>query len=135
MLATLLDASASLGVGVADANGLLVEAHGLHDGCLPEAVAAHLSHSRSSALETLLNDTLEEQILLGERYCFYLRWLPERPYFAYVMTRREAARSGLRHSLKGAVADLGLSFGARSAPPLRERLEQPRQFLRDALVR
>jgi hypothetical protein len=133
-LAILLDKSAALGVGLVDAHGLLLAAQGLHGGQQASAVAALLAAAQPSGLEELLSDAFSEQVVLGERYCFYLHWLPARNHFLYAMAERERAHGRVRQALKDALGEVVEGL-APSAVAEGQRLKEPRQFPRGTLVR
>ena len=133
-----LDLTGSLGVGVADTNGFLVQGAGGHAGIAPEKVAASLACATPALLASLGGDTLNETILIGEKHCFYARWLSNGRYFAYIMTQDKTSGGKVRyalHELTEKVEGMLSHPGTGLRPTLRERLEQPRQFPGAGLVR
>ena len=138
-LNALLNETASLGVGVGDTSGLLIQSSGLHAALAPDQVAAHLSQHEPLKFEQLSEDSLVEAVLIGQRYCFYLRWLTGGAYFVYVMTEAKAKGGEVRYALKKAETVFARALGLPAAEGLTdaagERLEQPRKFLSDPLVR
>ena len=134
----LLDRTGSLGAGVVDFSGLAVHTSGLHGGLDPQAIAAHLPCLHGGFFAALLEDTLVEDVLIGERYSFYLRRLSGHTFFMYIMTEDKTSggtlRYALRHSEEAVVKALCLTETALSAAT-NERLEQPREFLSERLVR
>lgn len=133
LLTSLLDTTGGLGVGVVDGNGLLVQSCGLHGDESTERVAAYLSADQAQRMTDLLADTLLESVLVGQRYCFYLRWLAVPPYLAYVMTE-STGKSGVRTELRNCSREVSALI-SNSGRPTRERLEQPRQFIGSRLIR
>lgn len=133
-LRTLLDGSAGLGAGLVDSSGLLVAACGLHDGHDAAALSALLAARWPQRLAALLGDEgVCEDVVLLQRYGFCLHWLAD-GHLVYLMTRREQALSGARRHLQRTAAELS-DLSAASGVAQRERLEQPRQFPRNALLR
>lgn len=133
-LRTLLDSSAGLGAGLVDSSGLLIAACGLHDGQDAEALSALLAARWPQRLTGLLGDEGPgEEVVLLARYGFCLHWLAN-GHLVYLMTRREQALSGARRHLQRAALEL-TDLGAASGVAPRQRLEQPRQFPRDELLR
>ena len=138
LLTSLLDTTGSLGVGVVDGNGLLVQSCGLHGDQSAEKVAACLSTSQAVGMTTLLDDTLLESLWVGQRYCFHLRWLAlrlsVRPYLVYAMTENAGKGGAVRAELRSCSAELSTLF-SDSSSATRQRLEQPRQFVSRRLIR
>lgn len=133
-LTSLLDLSGGLGVGVVDGNGLLVQGCGRHGDQAADKVAAYLGASQAVGTSPLLEDALLESLLVGRRYCFYLKWLAVRPYLVYVMTENTRGGSSVRTELRKCSAELS-SLLTHSGGARRERLEQPRQFVSSRLIR
>ena len=136
ILTSLLDKTGSLGAGLADTNGLLLQSCGLHGGTQADEVAAHLL-GNAPTLTPLVEDRLVESILIGERYCFYLRWLENGQHFLYVMTLDRGNGGVVRYTLREAAQELTAIFGGNqgSGGATRQRLEQPRKFPSGGLVR
>ena len=135
ILTSLLDKTGSLGVGLADTNGLLLQSCGLHGGTQADEVAAHLL-GNAPTLTPLVEDRLVESILIGEKYCFYLRWLEHGKHFLYTMTLDRGNGGIIRYSLREAAQELAPVFGTQaSSSAARQRLEQPRKFPGGKLVR
>ena len=135
ILTSLLDKTGSLGVGLADTNGLLLQSCGRHGGTQADEVAAHLL-GNAPTLTPLVEDRLVESILIGEKYCFYLRWLEHGKHFLYTMTLDRGNGGIIRYSLREADQELAPVFGTQaSSGAARQRLEQPRKFPRGKLVR
>lgn len=134
LLTSLLDTTGGLGVGVVDGNGLLVQGCGLHGDESAERVAAYLSADQAPRMAQLLDDTLLESVLVGQRYCFYLRWLAVPPYLAYVMTENTGKAGSVRAELRSYSREVSALI-SNSGRPTRERLEQPRQFIGSRLIR
>lgn len=128
-LRTLLDASGGLGVGLVDANGLLVHSEGEHAGLVAGVVAAELATlwgRRFSGLERALQDDFAEQIVIGERHAIFTLLLPSR-YLFYVLVAREP-QGRIRPLLQEAAAQLTTLLRGGLVEATRQRLEQPRQF-------
>jgi hypothetical protein len=136
LFASLLDTTKSLGAGLVDANGFLLESHGPHAGHDPNELVLLVPQGRTSLLERYLSDTTYEHILVGEKFSFYLRYFIDKSYFVYAMTDAKTSGGPVRYELQ----QLALSMhdileDDTLLSPLRQRLEQPRQFLRKTLVR
>lgn len=125
VLQALLDRSGALGVGLVDRQGLLLESCGAHDGQRPEAIAALLCHPPFE-LAALLEDVVSEQVWIGQRYSFYLRYLSS--HRLYAMSWARAAGGPIRQQLQRAAQALGGALEPSLGAPARQRLEQPRQF-------
>ena len=134
LLTSLLDTTGSLGVGVVDGNGLLVQGCGLHGDQSAEKVAAYLGTGQAASMTTVLDDTLLESLLVGQRYRFYVHWLAVRPYLAYIMTENTSKAGAVRAELRSCGGELSALFSS-SGRSARERLKQPRQFVSSRLVR
>lgn len=136
ILATVLDETDCLGVGVVDGSGLLVERAGEHHGMAAEAMAATLVLPPSPVLEAHTGDSFDEQVLIGKRYTFIVWWFLERRFFVYAMLASATPVGPVRYALHGALRDLDRLFrdqGLLSSP--RQRLEEPRKFTNDDLLR
>jgi hypothetical protein len=131
MFASLLDTTKSLGSGLVDANGFLIEFHGPHAGHDPNELILLIPQGRTNLLERYLSDTTSEHILIGEKFSFYLRYFPDKSHFVYAMTDGKTSYElqQLSLSMQAILNDDTL------LSPLRQRLEQPRQLLRKTLVR
>jgi hypothetical protein len=136
LFASLLDTTKSLGSGLVDANGFLIEFHGPHAGHDPNELILLVPQGRTNPLERYLSDTTSEHILIGEKFSFYLRYFPDKSYFVYAMTDGRTSGGPVRYELQQ------LSFSMQAIlndnallSPLRQRLEQPSQALRKTLVR
>ena len=128
LLETLLNRSESLGVGLVDANGLLVEACGFHDGKDANELAVHLPYANPAGFELFLEERWVEHIMVGVFFNLYVRWLPNYKHLVYCMTPTVGVSGGpVRYALKNTCEDIAELFDILDMP-LRERLEQPRQF-------
>lgn len=134
LLQLLLDSAQGLGAGLMDKNGFLLDSCGAHDSHNPAAIGAFLSHHRLTPLEVSLGDAVTEQVWIGQRYSFYLYWL-EGDKLLYVMAKATAPGGPIRQALRQTAASLSGLGAPVSGAPLRERLEQPRQFVSDILIR
>jgi hypothetical protein len=136
LFAALLDTTKSLGTGLVDVNGFLLEFHGPHAGRNPNELILLVPQGRSSSLERYLSDTTSEHILVGEKYSFYLRYFTDKSYFVYAMTDAKTSGGPVRYELQQLSLSLqNIMKDDTLLSPLRQRLEQPRQFLRKTLVR
>ncbi len=136
LLTSLQDGTGSLGVGVADANGLLIQSQGEHGGIDAGKIAAHLAARRGTSLEQLVGDPVEEHITVGRTFTFVVRWFLDHGYFIYAMTHREIRGGPVRHGIKTTAERLERWFDGRGLLlTKRERLEEPRKFSRDRLIR
>jgi hypothetical protein len=136
LLQSLLDSSRGLGAGLVDRHGFLLESCGAHDAHDSVAIGAFLSHHRLAPLEMSLTDTVSEQVWIGNRYSFYMHWLGDGTKLLYVMAPARAPGGPIRQALRQAGTALENSLEPPvSGTPLRERLEQPRQFVSDILIR
>ncbi|MGL4609476.1 MAG: hypothetical protein ACRCYY_07290 [Trueperaceae bacterium] len=135
LFASLLDTTKSLGAGLVDANGFLIEFHGPHAGRDPNELILLVPQGRTSALELYLADMTHEHILIGEKFSFYLRYFPDKSYFVYAMTNAKTSGGPVRYELQQLSATMQNILQDDSLMPRRERLEQPNQSLRKTLIR
>lgn len=127
-LEDLLNRSQSLGVGLVDANGLLIECCGEHDGKEPVELAVHLPYAKPGSFELFLEERWVEHILVGVFFNLYLRWLPGYTHLVYCMTPTVGVSGGpVRFALKQSAEELAAQLNMLDAP-LSQRLEQPRKF-------
>jgi hypothetical protein len=136
LFASLLDTTKSLGAGLVDANGFLLESHGPHAGYDPNELILLVPQGRTNLLERYLSDIILEHIFVGERFSFYLRYFTDKSYFVYAMTDGKTSGGPVRYELQQLSLSMHKILKDDSLfSPLRERLEQPRQLLRKTLVR
>jgi hypothetical protein len=136
LFASLLDSTKSLGAGLVDTNGFLLESHGPHAGRNPNELILLVPQGRTSSLERYLSDTTNEHILIGEKYSFYLRYFPDKTYFVYAMADSKTSGGPVRYELQQLSLSMQKILSDNTLlSPLRQRLEQPRQSLRKTLVR
>lgn len=135
LFAALLDITKSLGAGLVDANGFLLESHGPHAGRNPNELILLIPQGRSNALERYLSDNTHEHILIGDKFSFYLRYFPNKSYFVYAMTDSKTSGGPVRYELQQLALSMQKILRDDSLMPRRERLEQPHQSLRKTLVR
>jgi hypothetical protein len=135
LFAALLDTTKSLGAGLVDTNGFLLESHGPHAGRDPNEIILLVPQGRTHALERYLTDTTNEHILIGEKYSFYLRYFPDKRYFVYAMAESKTSGGPVRYELQQLSVSMQNILRDDSLTPRRERLEQTRQLLRKTLVR
>jgi hypothetical protein len=135
LFAALLDTTRSLGAGLVDANGFLLESHGPHAGRDPNELILLVPQGRSLALERYLTDTTNEHILIGEKFSFYLRYFPDKRYFVYAMTEAKTSGGPVRYELQQLSLSMQKILKGDLLVPRRERLEQPSKSLRKTLIR
>jgi hypothetical protein len=135
LFAALLDTTKSLGAGLVDVNGFLLESHGPHAGRDPNEIILLVPQGRTGALERYLGDKTNEHILVGDKFCFYLRYFPDKSYFVYAMTDGKTSGGPVRYELQQLAISMQKILRDDSLMPRRERLEQPHQHLRKTLVR
>gem|GEM_PF-5382935 len=136
LLCKLLDETDSLGVGAVDANGLVIQCQGAHAALDSTRIAAHLAHRIATGLEELTGDPFDEQILVGRRYTFMVRWFLDRRFFLYAMTHRGTRGGPVRFGIRIAVEALEEQFsGDGLFLAMHQRLEEPRKFPSSRLIR
>ncbi len=136
LFAALLDTTKSLGAGLVDANGFVLEAHGPHAGKDPNELILLVPQGRTTALESYLSDTTNEHILVGVKYSFYLRYFTDKSFFVYAMTEAKTSGGPVRYELQELARSLHKLLKDDSLlSPLRQRLEQPSKSLRKTLIR
>jgi hypothetical protein len=132
----LLDTTKSLGAGLVDNNGFLLEAHGPHGGKNPNELILLVPQGRTTFLERYLGDNTNEHILVGEKFSFYLRYFPDKSYFVYAMTEGKTSGGPVRYELQQlSLAMQKILRDDSLLAPLSQRLEQPSKSLRKTLVR
>jgi hypothetical protein len=136
LFAAMLDTTKSLGAGLVDVNGFLLESHGPHAGRDPNELILLIPQGRSSALERYLGDSTNEHILIGEKFSFYLRYFPDKSYFIYAMTEAKTSGGPVRYELQQLSLSMQKILKDDSLlAPLSQRLEQPGKSLRKTLIR
>jgi hypothetical protein len=136
LFAALLDITKSLGAGLVDNNGFLLEAHGPHAGKDPNEIILLVPQGRTGALERYLSDNTNEHILIGEKFSFYLRYFPDKTYFVYAMAASKTSGGPVRYELQQlSVAMQKILKDDSLLAPLSQRLEQPSKSLRKTLIR
>ncbi len=135
LFAALLDITKSLGAGLVDVNGFLLESHGPHGGRDPNELILLVPQGRTGALERYLSDHTNEHILIGEKFSFYLRYFPDKSYFVYAMVESKTSGGPVRYELQQLSLSMQKILKDDSLMPRRERLEQPSKSLRKTLIR
>jgi hypothetical protein len=135
LFAALLDTTKSLGAGLVDTNGFLLESHGPHAGKDPNELILLVPQGRTGFLERYLGDKTNEHIIVGEKFSFYLRYFPDKSYFIYAMTDGKTSGGPVRYELQQLASSMQKILQETSLMPRRERLEQPSKSLRKTLIR
>jgi hypothetical protein len=135
----LLDRSETLGVGLVDPHGFLVQSAGEHGGYACVTLAANtrtISNRMTPILTDVLSEPLREQIILCESYTLYLLTLEESDYLLYALAKPNVPGGRVRLALRESATALApvLAGQALTRSP-GQRLEQPRQFRRLSLTR
>lgn len=128
-----LDESGSLAIGLIDPSGLLIHSAGAHDGHNPEKIAALFAniHYGIPTVESLLGDTLDDHIIIGER--LHIHFYRLRTYTLYAFALRQPnstsarVRAALRKLQEG-LQPLLFSDGLMSVTPASYGIQQPQQF-------
>ena len=129
ILSSLHDVTLSLGVGLVDKNGLLIESCGQHAAFDPHMIAAVVSQPPSIPFTSLLGDELEEYVVIGQKYSFFVLCLTYSQTTVYAMTERKVNGGTVRYELRRATSDLKtLLHTEKLMLPVSKRLKQPRQF-------
>jgi hypothetical protein len=130
-----LDSSHSLGVGWFDTQGFLIHAHGPHQGFKPEELVLHFPRQDVLGLESFVQDLPVEYVLIGQKYSFYIRFLPQYNYLVYAMVASDKSGGKVRFALRELAEALQNVMHDSLFVAVRQRLEQPRQFLGGSLIR
>ena len=130
-----LDACQSLGVGWFDTQGFLIHAYGPHEGFRPEELVLYFPRQDILSLESYVQDSPVEYVVIGKKYSFYIRFLVQHDYLLYAMVASEKSGGKVRYALRELSEDLQDVMQDNLLVSARQRLEQPRQFLGGRLIR
>lgn len=135
----LLDQSESLGVGLVDPHGFLVQSAGEHGGYSCSILAVNtrtISNRMSPILTELLDEPLREHIILCADHTLYLLMHEQSDYLLYALAKPDVPGGRIRLAMREAAMKLTPVLAGRNlVSPVGQRLEQPRQFRRLSLAR